>query len=125
MFDSQRIKFIRKAIGKTQIEFSNDVGIKQSTLSSMESMSVNIGADIVEKVCKTYNVNPSYLLFGTGEMFVPQKEYQQTDMHVIIEAPEVKYQAATMSDVLSVLIKLQAEIAELRKELAALKENNS
>jgi hypothetical protein len=30
-----------------------------------------------------------------------------------------------MSDVLSVLIKLQAEIAELRKELAALKENNS
>lgn len=80
VFDSKRIKIIRKSVGLTQFGFAEVASISQAQVSAMEQDSIKVGVDIIEKVCKSFNVDPNWLLFGNGEMFVSQNDYQNPDI---------------------------------------------
>ena len=84
----------------------------------MENDNIAIGADILERLCKYYNVNPYWMLFGTGEMFVNQKEYQLTDnIEKVAQQSTPHVSKANMDDILNVLVKLQSEVELLKSEL--------
>lgn len=64
-----RIKMIRDHLKLKQNEFAEKLGIKQSSLSSIENVSVNVSDRVQKDVCISFNVNKEWLLTGKGEMF--------------------------------------------------------
>jgi len=64
----ERIKKLRKHIGVSQEAFATKLGLKQRTLSYMESGDRGILCSLVKKMHKEFGVNPLWIIFGEGEM---------------------------------------------------------
>ena len=65
----QRMKKARKALGKTQAELANELGISRSLLSIIEIDKQRLNSDLVTALQEQYSINASWLLTGDGEMF--------------------------------------------------------
>ncbi len=72
-----RIKKIRKEKDLTQQEFASKIGTSQNVLANYEIGRRNPSASVINNICKTFNVNESWLRDGTGEMFVEQSPDEQ------------------------------------------------
>lgn len=67
-----RIKKLRKALGLTQKEFGERLGVKPNTIGTYE-IGRNEPIDaVVSLICQTFHVNEDWLKNGTGEMFLPK-----------------------------------------------------
>lgn len=72
----KRIVQIRTSLGfKKQVEFSDFLGIKQATLSAMETGDNDPSLASVRIILqKVRNLNPFWLLNGEGQMFLKEGE---------------------------------------------------
>ena len=68
----ERIKAIRKALGLTQQEFADRLGIQRSTIAQYETGRNNPIDAVVSLICREYNVDEVWLRTGIGEMFRPR-----------------------------------------------------
>lgn len=67
---NERIKAVRTALGLSQQEFAEKIGIKRGAVANYE-VGRNEPIDaVVSLICKTYNVNETWLRTGEGEMFI-------------------------------------------------------
>jgi transcriptional regulator with XRE-family HTH domain len=67
---NKRIKDIRLALDMTQIQFSDRIGIKQSSLSAIENgVTETIDERNIRIICKEFNISEDWLRYGTGDMF--------------------------------------------------------
>ena len=66
---NERIRELRKYLGLTLEKFGDPIGVKKSTLSSMENGASGVTTQMIKSICREYNVNEEWLLNGTGEMF--------------------------------------------------------
>ena len=67
---NERIKAVRTALGLSQQEFAEKIGIKRGAVANYE-VGRNEPIDaVVSLICKTYNVNEHWLRTGEGEMFI-------------------------------------------------------
>lgn len=65
----ERIKAVRKALGLTQQEFADRIGVKQNTVAQYE-IGRNKPTDMaVNLICREFAVNQAWLRTGEGEMF--------------------------------------------------------
>lgn len=65
----ERIKELRKALGLTQKEFGDRIGVKPNTIGTYE-IGRNEPIDaVLELICREFNVNKHWLHTGEGEMF--------------------------------------------------------
>lgn len=69
----KRIKELRKALGLTQSEFAEKVGLTRSSLQKLESGINGPSNSTLVAMCHTFGVSRSWLENGTGEMFVSEK----------------------------------------------------
>ena len=69
-----RLKMLRKKLKKTQSEFGAAIGLKQRTISEIESGSANLTERNFKSICEKFNVNPEWLRDGIGEVFIENKE---------------------------------------------------
>ena len=84
-----RIKLVRKKAGMTMDKFGEQIGIKRSAVSQIES-GINSPAEItVKAICREFNVNEEWLRSGSGEM------YNTLGEHEIIMQRLAKVQRAT------------------------------
>ncbi|WP_279633669.1 helix-turn-helix domain-containing protein [Brevibacillus antibioticus] len=60
----ERIREIRKKNQMNQIEFSNQIGVSQGTLSELEQNKYNPSLETILAIIKEFNVNATWLLFG-------------------------------------------------------------
>lgn len=67
---NDRIREVRKALGLTQVEFGERVGIVQGHLTSIENGKKNVTEKTVKVICATFSVSERWLRTGIGEMFV-------------------------------------------------------
>lgn len=66
----ERIKAIRKSLHLTQAEFSIALGLAPTSAANWEKKAAQEPTESIKKlICKTFNVNPTYLEAGEGEMF--------------------------------------------------------
>ena len=63
----QRIRIVRGE--KSQFVFAEELGIHRNTLIRYEDELSHPDSDIISKICKTYDINSSWLLFGSGLFF--------------------------------------------------------
>ena len=67
---NERIKELRKALGLTQQEMAEKLGIKRNTIAQYE-MGRNPPTDtVITLMCRAFDVNEEWLRTGEGEMFI-------------------------------------------------------
>ncbi len=91
----ERIRLIRKNLDLTQQEFSDQLGIKRNTVATYEAGKSSPSDAAIILICKTFNVNESWLRTGEGEMFAPapntemellaKKYHLNDDMCLLVE----------------------------------------
>lgn len=73
----ERIKELRKALGLTQQKFADGMGVKQNTIAQYESgRNAPIDA-VITLICRTYEVDETWLRTGEGEMFKPKSRNEE------------------------------------------------
>ena len=74
MSQGLRVKEIRKILKLNQTEFGNQSGVSVDVVSNIEIGRVDLKQYMQNLICKTFNVNPTYLETGKGKMFKEEKE---------------------------------------------------
>jgi transcriptional regulator with XRE-family HTH domain len=71
----KRLAVIRKAVGygKDQVGFAKLYGSGKTTWSGYENDKAYPDASVIIRICKEWNINPRWLIKGTGEMFETEK----------------------------------------------------
>ena len=65
MNPNERVKELRKALGLTQGNFGEKIGLKQAVIGQMEKGSRNLTDRTVLLICEKYSVNEEWLRYGT------------------------------------------------------------
>lgn len=75
----ERIKSIRQALGKTQQEFADSIGLKRNTIATYE-MGKSVPSDrTIADICREFGVSEEWLRTGRGEMFVQISPDEELD----------------------------------------------
>ena len=61
MSQGLRVKEIRKILKLNQTEFGNQLGVSVDVVSNIEIGRVDLKQYMQNLICKTFNVNPTYL----------------------------------------------------------------
>lgn len=73
----KRIKELRKALGLTQQEFSDKIGVKRNTIAQYESgRNAPIDA-VITLICREFNVSEQWLRNGIEPMFNPKSRNEE------------------------------------------------
>ena len=67
----KRFKEIRQALNMTQKEFGEKLNLKPNTIAVIESGRRGFSSSTLLRLGTVFDVNPDWLLCGTGEMFMP------------------------------------------------------
>lgn len=78
----ERLKFLRKSLGLTQTEFGEKIGLSLRGIVKWEKGESKPQQSTIKALVSTFNVNPDWLLNGTGEMFINDVN-QQTETGII------------------------------------------
>ena len=73
----ERIKELRKALGLTQQEFSDRIGVKRNTIAQYESGRNEPLDAVITLICRTYDVSEEWLRTGEGDMFVQRSRDEE------------------------------------------------
>lgn len=69
MNECDRIKEIRTALHLTLEQFGAKVGVTRGAMSNIEKGNRNVTEQIKKAICREFNVNYDFLVYGEGEMF--------------------------------------------------------
>lgn len=63
------IRNVRKTLGLSMAEFGKRIGVSVDVIKNMEYGKASHNKILFDHMCDVYNVNPTYLETGEGEMF--------------------------------------------------------
>lgn len=119
---NSRLALLRDNLGLSQENFGAKVGVSRSVIKNIEYDLTQPKPEFIALVCKIYNVSPSWLTTGEGEMFMPKSEEQEIESiftNAQCEDPRkyklLKVLARAISDLPDEAI---AAICEYAKEIA-------
>jgi transcriptional regulator with XRE-family HTH domain len=126
----ERIKHWRHTLGLTQDEFAKLAGMSKATLVGYEVGQRKPGADALAAIART-GVNMNWLLTGEGEMLpkeAPGTELKGAERHArrwqkiieLVESIEDEEERSALLEEIFARAKTAAELAELRRAVAAL-----
>lgn len=69
MTTGERVKEIRKTLNLTLEKFGEKLGVGKTAISKIEKDERNLTDQMAKSICREYNVNYDYLVYGEGEMF--------------------------------------------------------
>lgn len=73
----ERIKSLRKALGLTQQEFADKLGVKRGGIANYEIGRNEPADSVISLICREFDVNEEWLRSGTGEMFIEKTEDEE------------------------------------------------
>ncbi|MCD7862396.1 MAG: helix-turn-helix domain-containing protein [Lachnospiraceae bacterium] len=69
---NERIRKLRRTLDLTQQKFADRLGVKRNTVAQWESGINAITDQMVNSICREFNVNEEWLRYGTGDPFLPE-----------------------------------------------------
>ena len=88
---SVRIKKIRETLNLSVAKLSKKIGIAERTIVSYESEGRTPSLDFLAQLCKILEINPSWFLFGNGEMFNKQPSASNDELEQKVVEVMKKY----------------------------------
>lgn len=73
----ERIRELRKALGFTQQEFSERIGVRRNTVAQYEMGRNPPNDTAITLICREFGVNEDWLRAGIGEMFRPRSRNEE------------------------------------------------
>lgn len=70
MTTGERIRMLRKELKMNQNDFGARIGLASNTITNYETDRRNPSNQVLELICREFNVNEEWLRTGEGEMFV-------------------------------------------------------
>lgn len=74
---NERIKKIRKALDLTQQKFADQLGVKRNTVGQWECGINAVTDQVINSICREFDVNEKWLRTGEGEMFIELSRDEQ------------------------------------------------
>lgn len=112
-----RLKQLRKLLGVNQAKFGEKIGLSQRAISEIEVGTNGLTERNFEIICRTWNVNPNWLRYGTGEVFIEQKESRLQEL--VREFELEPDEAALVESLLELPPEYRAGVVEYVKSAAA------
>lgn len=119
---NERLKLLRSTLGLSRRAFGEPLAYTDSMIKNLDTGNTTPKPEFIALVCKIYNVSPSWLATGEGEMFMPKSEEQEIESiftNAQCEDPRkyklLKVLARAISDLPDEAI---AAICEYAKEIA-------
>lgn len=110
---NKRLKQIIEYYGITPHKFSQKIGLSEGTIRKILSANTSIKSENLEKLAQTFTeINLDWLITGRGEMLF--SEHTTKDDHTSASPDALQM----IADLARENGQLQAEITELKKELA-------
>ena len=69
MTQGERVKELRTALSLTLEKFGDRVGVTKVAISNIEKGNRNLTEQMIKAICREFNVNYDWLVYGEGEMF--------------------------------------------------------
>ena len=69
MTQGERVREVRKFLGLTLEKFGENLGVGKGAISKIEKDQVSLTDQMVKSICREYNVNYDYLIYGEEPMF--------------------------------------------------------
>ena len=118
MMVSERLDLMLKRLDITQTQFANDMGIEQGTVSDIiRGKTKGLSKTIAKLSAYKYNINPTWLLMGEDEMFMPDSDSPSINLNPkelkIIKAYREKVEIQPAIDK---LLDIKEESDEVRQE---------
>ena len=66
---NDRFSIVRKHLNLTAEEFGTKIGVARSTISGIETGARQPSNQVINSICREFNVNEQWLRTGEGEMF--------------------------------------------------------
>lgn len=71
----ERIKAIRNKLSLTQSQFGEKIGVSRDVINNLEhARAQKVSEPLLKLICKTYNVNYTWLIDGVEPMFFPETD---------------------------------------------------
>ena len=102
------MKFLRTSLGLTQQEFGAQIGVSRDVISNIEGNRAKLRPTLLRHICKCFNVNEEWLLYGKGETFRPSagENPQLREAMQLFTQLDERYQVFALEQV-KALLKLQ------------------
>ena len=81
----KRLRTIRKALGLSQEQLGQALGVSNTAISKLENGENNITEQNIKAICREFDVNENWLRTGQGEMFVelsPDEEFDKLCLEI-------------------------------------------
>lgn len=65
----ERIKQLRTSLNLTLEKFGERVGVGKTAISKLEKNENRLSDQMIKSICREFNVNYDWLVYGTGDMF--------------------------------------------------------
>ena len=72
-----RVKKLRKELDLTQQKFADKLGVKRNTVGQWECGINPLTDQIINSICREFDVSETWLRTGEGEMFIAKTRNQQ------------------------------------------------
>ncbi|MBP2631440.1 MAG: Cro/Cl family transcriptional regulator [Firmicutes bacterium] len=107
---NERVKKFRLSSNLKQGEFALKIGIRQSSLSDIENIRVNVSDRVIKDICLSFNANEYWLRTGEGEMYI------QTDDSLFAKLAKEYNLSAGMQELLRAVLDLNEAQREKLEE---------
>lgn len=111
----ERLRYLRKDLLKMTLDsFGNEIGLKKSALSHIETGAANLTDQTRRSICREFGVNEQWLLTGEGEPF-PKKTRKEEIAEFIDSLSD---DDTFKTNLIAVLAKLSPEKWKVLEEVA-------
>lgn len=114
---NKRIRILRKALGLSQKEFADKIGLKQNAISYMEKDGSTVTEQNIKTICTQFCVNENWLRTGEGEIFLESEKKQQEFFEVFdgLSPALQDYLIKTAKDLLETQLKMESPASDCEK----------
>ena len=108
---NERIRKLRKALGFSQKEFAEKIGLKQNAISYMEKEGATVTEQNIKVICSQFSVNEEWLRSGAGSMFIVNNKKQKEFFAIFDDLSPIlqDYLIKTAKDLLDTQAKRQSD----------------
>lgn len=121
---NERITMVRKELKMSQTEFGENIGVSRGVIKNIDDKKVLVKPLLLQQICKTYNVNETWLTTGEGEMFIKQSRTDEIAQFVgrTLATTEDTFQKRLIAALSKLSVEEWEVLEKLANDLAAPKE---